>query len=273
MHSGIESDLPLANVRRRESFDGVADLYARARPAYPHKLMRELKDLTSVGQGQRVLEIGPGAGQLSVPLAATGASYLGIELGANLATILTRRLESFPHAHVVVADFDHWAGTGEVFDLIVAATSFHWLDPATRVRKCARMLRNGGRLAIIRTQWGAGARDDEFALASQACYVRFSADPDPSFRHTSEDVLPMTLSELEESGLFCSIIHRRYRVERRYTAAEYCDLLRTFSDVRAFADETRQRFLACIHGLIDEQFGGSILRRDLVGMWVAELEV
>ena len=59
---------------RRESFDEVADLYDMARPGYPLSLVDDLVELTGLHSGTRVLEIGCGTGQLTLPLAEHGAS-------------------------------------------------------------------------------------------------------------------------------------------------------------------------------------------------------
>jgi SAM-dependent methyltransferase len=122
--------------RRRTSFDGVAELYDAARPDYPDDLVAALIDLAGLREGKHVLEIGPGTGQLSIALARSGVVLTAVELGPSLAAIARRRLAGFPHAQVVVADFDHWPVPPGAFDLVVAATAFHWLDPATRVRRC-----------------------------------------------------------------------------------------------------------------------------------------
>src|SRR5438874_7339852 len=121
------------HIRRRESFDEVAELYDKARPGYPQRLVDDLVALTSLDKGRRVLEIGPGTGQLTVPLAERGVSLVAVELGSNLAEIARRKLAPFEHAEVVIADFDDWNLPSEPFDLVVAATAFHWLDPARRV--------------------------------------------------------------------------------------------------------------------------------------------
>jgi hypothetical protein len=72
-----------------------------------------------------------------------------------------RKLAPFEHAEVVVADFDEWVLPEVPFDLVVAATAFHWLDP-------------------VRRHWGAGHGDDLFFAESQSCHAHWDPDPDPS---------------------------------------------------------------------------------------------
>jgi len=256
-------------VRRRESFDAVAELYDKARPGYPQRLVDDLVDLTGLDKGRRVLEIGSGTGQLTVSLAERGVSLVAVELGSNLAEIARRNLTPFEHAEVVIADFDRWVLPGEPFDLVVAATAFHWLDPATRVRKCADAVRPGGALAIVETRWGLGHSEDHFFAESQSCYARWDPDHDPAFRPPTLEELPEERDDLASSRLFAQILHRRYPCDREYGAAQYCDLLGTFSNVLAFDERIRRGFLSCIAHLIESRFEGRIVRHDLYDLWLA----
>lgn len=57
------------------------------------------------------------------------------------------------------------------FDLIVAATSFHWLDSETRKARIASLLKPMGKVAIIETSH-VDMKRDTFPVTSQACYIR-----------------------------------------------------------------------------------------------------
>ncbi|MCW3099984.1 MAG: SAM-dependent methyltransferase [Chthonomonadaceae bacterium] len=256
-------------VRRRESFDGVAELYEKARPGYPQMLVDDLVELTGVGKGHRVLEIGCGTGQLTVPLAEREVTLVAVELGAHLAEVARRKLASFEHVEVVIADFDTWLLPDEPFDLVVAATAFHWLDPASRLRKCAEALRPGGALAIVETHWGIGQRYDRFFAEGQSCYARWDPDYDPSFWPPALEDLPDERDDLARSDRFDRTIHRRYVAVREYSAAQYCDLLGTFSNILAFDERTRSGFLACIANLIATRFEGRIVQHDVYDLWLA----
>jgi ubiquinone/menaquinone biosynthesis C-methylase UbiE len=56
--------------RLRSTFDAVATLYDEARPGYPERLFDDLASLSGTGPGaKKVLEIGCGTAQATVPLA------------------------------------------------------------------------------------------------------------------------------------------------------------------------------------------------------------
>lgn len=265
-----EAESSFGSALSRDSFNEVAELYAKARPPYPKELVADLISMTGLKVTHRVLEIGPGTGQLTKPLAEYGVSLTAVELGERLGSVLRRQLARFERTKVEVADFDSWIPPTEPFDLVVAATAFHWLDPATRVENCVKKLARTGKLAIIQTHWGAGDRDKAFLTESQSCYARWDPRYDPDFQPRTLDDLPERHEELEGSRYFGPIAHRRYISEREYSANEYADLLRTFSDVRKLPEGNRQAFLACISALINDRFRGRIVRENVYDLWVAQ---
>src|SRR5690348_8212499 len=107
----------------RQNFDAGALFYDAARPGYPPALFDDLVALAGLPPGGRILEIGCGTGQATVPLARRGYRILAVELGAQLAAVARRNLAAYPRAEVVVGDFETWPIEAEAFDLAIAATS------------------------------------------------------------------------------------------------------------------------------------------------------
>src|SRR6516164_9230671 len=136
-------------VRRRESFDSVADDYERYRVPYPDEVVEAVLALSRLHSGSRVLEIGCGTGQLSVPLARLGVELVAVELGPNLAAIARDNLTEFPSARVEVSGFEEWQLPAEPFDLVVSASAFHWIDPEVGFPKAALALKPGAVLTIV----------------------------------------------------------------------------------------------------------------------------
>src|SRR6266508_3421766 len=156
-------------TRLRATFDEAAERYDRARPGYPPAVFDDLAELAGVGPGCRVLEIGCGTGQATVPLAERGCQIVAVELGAGLATIASRNLARFPDARVVVAAFEDWPLPSAPFDVVVAATAFHWIDPAVRVAKAADALRPRSRCAATSSTARAGSARWSSAATSGSC--------------------------------------------------------------------------------------------------------
>jgi SAM-dependent methyltransferase len=259
---------PTDRQRLRATFNQAADLYDRARPGYPPALFDDLAELAGVGPGCRVLEIGPGTGQATVPLAERGCLIVAVELGAELAAVARRNLARFPQVQVVTAAFEDWPVPAEPFDVVVAATAFHWIDPALRVSKAAAALRSGGVLATIATHHVAGG-DEAFFAEVQGCYERWDPGTPPGLRLPTAAGIPTSSDELDRSGRFGPAGFRRYQWEQSYSTASYLDVLLTYSGHRAMEPTAQANLLDCIAGLIDTGYGGRISKRYLTELRIA----
>ncbi|MFD9002541.1 class I SAM-dependent methyltransferase [Streptomyces sp. NPDC059582] len=246
----------------RDTFDEVAELYDRVRPRYPPSLVEELARAAGLGPGSRVLEIGPGTGQLTVPLAGFGCEVTAVELGPALAAVARRRLREFPSARVVVADFEQWEPPREAFDLVVSATAFHWLDPALRVPRVADALRPGGLFALVTTHHVAGGTVDFFARA-QRCYERWDPDTPPDWRLRDAAETATDTGELERESRLSDITVHCHTQDLAYSADGYLDVLLTYSNHRALDATARRNLLTCIRQLIESDYDGSVTKRYL----------
>jgi SAM-dependent methyltransferase len=254
--------------RLRSMFDQAAELYDRARPGYPPALFDDLFELAGIGPGSRVLEIGPGTGQATVPLAERGCRVVAVELGADLAAVARRNLARFPAVEVVTAAFEAWPLPAEPFDLVLAATAFHWIDPAVRVAKAADALRPGGALATITTHHIAGGTEGFFADV-QSCYVRWDPDTPEAVHLPTAAEIPTSSDELDRSRRFGPAVFRRYERDVPYTTASYLEVLRTYSGHRALEPTLQAGLLDCIATLIEEGYGGQITKRYLTELRLA----
>ncbi|MBW8738925.1 MAG: methyltransferase domain-containing protein [Streptomyces turgidiscabies] len=246
----------------RDTFDEAAQLYDRARPRYPQALVADLVRAAGLGPGSRVLEIGPGTGQLTVPLAASGCRLTAVELGPSLAAVARHNLRSFPLAEVTVADFEQWPLPPEPFDLVVCATAFHWIDPAVRLPRAAEALRPGGLLALVTTHHVKGGTVDFFERV-QRCYAQGDPSTPPDLRQVEEADTASDNSELDHSEHFDDITVRRHARDIAYSVDEYIDVLLTYSGHRALDAPSRHGLLACVRDLIETRYGGRITKRYL----------
>ena len=249
-------------TRLRETFEEVPELYDRVRPGYPEELFDDLARLADLRPGSRVLELGCGTGQATVALALRGYEVVAVELGAGLADVARRKLVPFPAVRIVNAAFEAWPLPDEPFDLVFAATSFHWIDPGVRVAKSADALRPGGALAVVSTHHVAGG-DEPFFVDSQSCYERWDPDTPPGLRLPAAADVPFDREGFDASGRFDRVAFRRYERELTYSARQYRDLLLTYSGHRALEPGAQRGLLSCIVRLIEERYGGQIAKRYL----------
>lgn len=257
-------------TRRPDSFNEVAALYDAARPLYPPAVLDDLVALTGIQPGDKVLEIGCGTGQITVPLAERGLRITALEPGPALAGITRDKLAAYPGTVVVERRFEDYNLPPEPFDLVISATAFHWVDPGIRVTKAARALKPSGFLAIIHTHWGVGTHRDEFGVRSQPCYERWDTETEPGFVPPVIADLPATRAELADSLSFGDVEHRVYEQLNDYSTASYLDLLRTFSNIQGLDPAARDGLLACLGALLDGEFHGRLTRSDTRELWLTQ---
>ncbi|MGW5000720.1 class I SAM-dependent methyltransferase [Streptomyces hydrogenans] len=257
-------------VRLSQTFDEDAELYDRTRPGYPTELYDDLAELAGARPGSRVLEVGCGTGQATVPLAERGCRITAVEAGPRMAAVARRNLDGAAGVEIVTADFETWPLPEEAFDVVFAATAFHWIDPAVRAAKAAEALRPGGALAVVRTQHVRGGTE-EFFIEVQRCYERFDPDTPPGSRPPeAADVNGSDhAQEIVRSGAFGPTVFRRYERDLTYTRTEYLRLLQTYSGHRALAEAARNGLLECIGGLVDGRYGGRVTKRYLIELAVS----
>lgn len=252
----------------RETFNTVAELYDRARPGYPGDLYDELARLVPPGPAVRVLEIAPGTGKATVALAERGYAVTAVEMGPELARVARRNLAGYAHVSVQVARFEDWPLPAEPFHLACCATGFSWLDPGTRLDRCAAALRPGGYLAI----WDALHVDggtSQFFVDVQECYERWDPATPPGLRLEAPGAIAPNDYGLAAHGSFDPPIFRDYLYEIPYSAAAYLDVLGTYSGHIALPDGDREGLLGCIRELIEGRYGGSIVKAYAARLLVA----
>jgi SAM-dependent methyltransferase len=272
-------------LRRRRAFDDVADLYDKARPGYPEALFDDLATLSGVGPGARVLEIGCGTGQATLPLARRGYRVLGLELGENLATMVRSKLPNYPQTQVLTSSFEDWPLEEGTFDLVVSATSFHWSDPEIRFRKSAGALRDGGSLALMWNYHEPDGSSGGFPKALGHLYrrmapelsgkrrlprrltmalrqIRGRVEPELAQKRGAQrlDKDPDKVGAIEGSGFFERPEVRVYRFGVSYDAESYLWLLETYTRYTALDDATKRRLFSAVARLIDEEYGGRVVQ-------------
>jgi hypothetical protein len=76
--------------------------------------------------------------------------------------------------------------------------------------------------------------------------------------------------EIETSGIFGDVIRRTYRWDETYDSEGYLRVLSTYSGHRSLRDDTRRRLFRGIADLIDNSYGGRIVKGYLTTLYVAQ---
>jgi SAM-dependent methyltransferase len=228
----------------RATFDDVPELYDRVRPIAPQHVFDDLVELAGLEPGARLVEIGCGTGQATLPLAARGLEVVGVELGESMAELARRKLAAFPRVRIVTSSFEEWDPAGERFDAVVSFNAFHWIDPGVRFAKPADVLREGGALAVFGSRYVEHDAADPVWMALQEDYEAVTGQGEPPVHM---DAVRDRSAEFETSGYFRNVRVRRYVWDVTFDADAYVDLLTTSSWHHRLEEDTRRELFARIH--------------------------
>ena len=241
-------------IELRSTFNSAAADYESTRPSYPQALVQDVIDLSGIPANGAILEIGCGTGRATRLFAARGYRMVCLDLGRDLIEIAKSTLRDADNVTFVLTEFEDYQPVRQSFDLIISATSFHWVRPDAQYTRTAALLRSTGALAVFTNRHvgrdqGFFAEVDEIYRACAPSMVLAVA-----VRDEREGPLP-------GADLYDPPIHRAYPWSQEYTAEEYVRLLGTYSDHIALPDDQRGRLLGEIRKLIETRYDGRIMKQ------------
>jgi len=253
----------------RETFNSAAARYHRARPGYPDELFEDLIKLTGISGQSRILEIGPGTGKATLPLAARGFRIHGIELGSDLAAEARRILADYPLVDIDVGEFETFPLERQAYDLVIAPTSFHWLRQPIGFQRIAEVLLPGGYFAEFMHHHAWSPQSDEFYHRSQEIYLKYDPATPPDLRLPLPDEIGTLEDDIRATGSFEEPVTRRYTQDVVHTAESYVDLLLTFSGHIALPEPNRTNLIEGIADVIRQLPEGRATKTHLLILHVA----
>jgi SAM-dependent methyltransferase len=248
-------------------FNEVPELYDRVRPEYPDELFADLVAITGMDRRSSVLEVGCGTGQATRSLAALGYAVTAIEPGAGMAALARQRLAAFGNVEVENSTFEEWDDGGRRFDVLVAASAWHWVDPSIGWRRAHDVLRPGGWMALLGNVVVRRLGEPEVYAETADLHEQFSAG-NPGWDHPPlEDEVRMTEEGwglvTDPGGLFGPTIVRWYPAVQWFDGDGFADLLRSTSLYRRLDSRVRDPLLDAIAERIRTQMGDRASRRYL----------
>lgn len=135
-------------------FNERAGDYARYRPSYPADAIDAVLDGLGNPATLTVVDIGAGTGISAQLLAARGAKVIGIEPNAEM-----RAIASGAGIDVREATAGALGLPDASVDLVTCFQAFHWFANAASIAEFKRVLRSGGRIALV---WNERDDNDPF---------------------------------------------------------------------------------------------------------------
>ena len=249
-------------------FNEVPEVYDRVRPTYPDELFDDLVTITGVSRRSSILEVGCGTGQATRSLAALGGSVTALEPGEALAALARQELEAFPNVDIETTTFEQWHDRNRRFDLLVAASSWHWVDPLVGWRRAHEVLKPGGWLGVLGNVVVRRCGELEVYAETVDLHERFCpGNPDWGDPPLEDEVRSNTEGwgppNEDRDGLFEPTIVRWYPIVQWFDGAGFADLLRSQSLYRRLDADVREPLLDAIAERIRSHFGDRAPRRYL----------
>jgi len=253
----------------RTIFDGVARDYDEVRPGYPEELIEDVISISDIPQGGRILEIGCGTGQATIPFAKRGYSMLCLDIGKELVALACENCRQYPNVQIRNMSFEGWEPEANSFNLVISATAFHWIPPEIGYPKVAQVLKDSGYMAIFRHHHPTPYTG--FFQAVQKVYQSVVPEwKDPSDGPSTEEEIRSIEDYINRIGLFEKVLVKQYPWSKTFDKVQYLKLLNTFSDHRNLEESRRLELFTGISTLIEEEFGGMITRPYLSVLFLAK---
>jgi len=237
-------------VRARAlGFGSVASAYERFRLGYPGELVDEV--LSYAGRPVRTaLEIGAGTGKATRVFAGRGIAVTATDPDpAMLAELRKHVPETVTTVQAALEDLPLIS----TYDLVFAAASLHWTEPAQRWSRVADLLGPDGIFASFGGQLTpADLAVEEAVRAARSPFLADDSIPAPDGTPVSS---PMQWpgTELARSHRFVEV--RQSTIERRtaMSARDYVGHLSTVSAYIALPVSVREQVLDRILGVLPER--------------------
>jgi SAM-dependent methyltransferase len=243
-------------VRR---FSGLADRYDRYRPGYPPEAIAAI--LAGLPPHAVVADVGAGTGISTRALREAGAAAFALEPNDEM-----RAFAGDTGVEIRAGSAEATGLGARSVDAVTCFQAFHWFANAAAVREFARVLRPGGRLAIV---WNERDLADAFSAGFRDIEQRYSPPDLLAGAHFKDERLEPLLREGGFTNVRLRTFANAQRLDREatlgrmrstsYAPREGPDLERMTHDLLALFERCRDD-------------AGHVFLRYVTEVWTAEPE-
>jgi SAM-dependent methyltransferase/MOSC domain-containing protein YiiM len=218
-------------------FDASADAYERGRPDYPAAAAASIVNLLDLRPGRVLLELGAGTGKMTRQLAPSGARILAIEPVAGMRAKL---VDEVPEAELVNGTAEAVPLPAGSVDAVVAAQAFHWFDTIRALSEIHRVLRPGGRVALV---WNLRDETVPWVRRLGECIENATGGEAPNSQRGWRE-------RVDRCGLFEPLETTTFRHVQRLTVDGVLDRVVSVSTVAAAQPSVREGLVTEIRSLL-----------------------
>jgi len=137
-------------------FAGTAGWYGKYRPRYPRAVFDRIVEVFEPSEGDVLLDLGCGTGELALPLAGRFGKVLAWDPDGEMLEVARRKAKEQGVANVIFEQksSDDLPGLAEKVKLVAMGQSFHWMDGESTLEEIKKHLVDGGGVAIVGLKCG-----------------------------------------------------------------------------------------------------------------------
>ena len=248
------------------TFNTVYTEYDRWRPNYVKEMYDDIFRAKTINESSKVLEVGIGTGQATLPILKKGCRLIAIELGEQLAEFSRNKFKGYEKFTVENLAFQDFKCAPNSFDLIFSATAFHWIPEEIGYTKVFDMLKSGGVFARFANHPYKDKKRNNISSALKDIYAKYMPNSLDKGEYTEQNA--KNIADIAYKYGFVDMSHKLYHRTRNFTAHEYTLLLGTYSDHISIEETTRIRFFQEIKDAINDN-GGIITIYDTIDLQLA----
>ncbi len=242
--------------QRKHWYSSVAEAYNTTRPLYPDQLISQVREITQLPLGSKILEIGSGTANATRSFAQLGFSMTCLEPNPDFCQLAQANSHSYDNIKIHNLSFEEWQSP-EKFDAILAASSWHWIPSEVAYPKAIRLLQDQGYLILL---WNKELQPQYKIHQSLAAIYELYAPH--LYRYETKETQIEILNQLGKmvtnSGLFGGLRSGQVESEVAYTVDHYLMLLSTYSPYLKLAAKTREALFEDLRGFIQQEWGDSL---------------
>ncbi len=249
---------------KRVHFDEIVAKYDKVRHEYPPGIFGDVIKFGGFAGSKKAIEIGAGTGKATTPFLQAGFDVTAIEISPNMAEFLLEKFSEYQIFEVKVTSFEDASLPENSYDLIYAASAFHWVDAAIGCPKAYRLLKDGGVIALLRYNLMSSNSGEHLENEIDEAYdkhyhsyygnKKMPQNTRADLSKPSRILAGFGFEDLRDYG-FVDVSMNLYDKTRVYAADEYIEWLDTMSDHRSLPEENRLALYAEVKQAIQNHGG------------------
>jgi ubiquinone/menaquinone biosynthesis C-methylase UbiE len=132
-----------------QRFSNRVDNYIKYRPGYPPAVLEKLRESGKLFTHSIIADVGSGTGIFTGLLLNEGYTVYAVEPNDAMRAAADNGLGNNPKYHSATGTAEETALKSNSVNMVVCAQAFHWFDAAKCRVEFARILKPGGKVALI----------------------------------------------------------------------------------------------------------------------------